>query len=93
VNKGRKKGRDYPAPARQLAESVSLLLFLSKPKLLQEAQIVVSLPLLDYLAIRNAVDGDALKLKRPASGRAKVLYLSLVRATCPPTCNDLVSFG
>src|SRR5918994_4141245 len=56
------------------------LLFGGEPKLLQQAQIVVCFPLLDYLAILEAVDGDALELYLPPSGRAQVLSLSLVGA-------------
>jgi hypothetical protein len=53
-------------------------LFWDKSKLLQHAQIIVALPLLDYLGVLEAVDGDALELKLSASGRAKLLRLSLV---------------
>src|SRR5215203_4876603 len=54
------------------------LLFGNEPKLLQEAQIIVTIPVLDYLAPFDAADGDAFALYLPPGGRAKLLYLSLV---------------
>jgi hypothetical protein len=44
-------------PAKEF--TFSLLPFSDKPELLQHAQVVVALPLLDYLAILDAVYGDA----------------------------------
>jgi hypothetical protein len=61
--------------------------------LVQRAQIIVSLPLLNYLAILEAVDGDAFKLHLSASGRAKLLCLSLVGAAYGVAAYHLVPFG
>ena len=59
VNKGKKEGRrSMGAPIRK-EFTVSLLPFSNKPELLQHAQVVVTLPFLDYLAILDAVYGDA----------------------------------
>ena len=46
--------------------------------MLQHAQIIVALPLLDYLASLKAVDGDASKLHLLVGGRTKLLRRSLV---------------
>ena len=70
-----------------------LLLFLSQPKLLQQAQIVVSLPCLGYLVAFEAVNGDAFKLKGPASGRTKTLHLSLVSTALRPADRYLLTLG
>jgi hypothetical protein len=59
---------------------VSLLPFSHKPELLQHIQIVVALPLLDYLAILDTVYGDAFELYALASGRAQLLRLASVSA-------------
>jgi hypothetical protein len=64
----------------------------STPKLLQQAQIIVSLPLLDYLASLDAVDGDAVSLYLLASGRSKLLYLSLVSTAYRPADDYPVPF-
>jgi hypothetical protein len=61
--------------------------------LLQHAQIIVALPLLDYLAFLEAVDGDAFELHLLASGRAKLLYLSLVSSAYGVMGDDLISLG
>ena len=70
-----------------------LLLFGGKPKLLKHAQIIVALPLLDYLGVLEAVDGDALELKLSASGRAKLLRLSLVGTAYGVAAYRLVALG
>ena len=70
-----------------------LLLFGGKPKLLQHAQIIVALPLLDYLAILEAVDGDAFELHLSACGRSKVLRLSLVGSPYGVAAYRLVALG
>jgi hypothetical protein len=41
--------------------------------LLHDAQVIVALPLLGYLALLDAVYGDAFDLYLLASGRAKLL--------------------
>jgi len=64
-----------------------------KPKLLQRAQIIVCFPLLDYLAVLEAVDGDALEFKLSTSGRAKLLRLSLVGAAYGVAANHLITLG
>src|SRR5918998_5291368 len=69
------------------------LLLGSKPELLHHAQIIVALPLLDYLASSDAVNGDAFKLYLSASGRAKHLCLSLVDATGGVAPYHLLTFG
>jgi hypothetical protein len=61
--------------------------------LLQRAQIIVSLPLLDYLVSFKTVDGDAFERHLPASGRAKLLRLSLVSAAYGVAADHLVPFG
>jgi hypothetical protein len=60
---------------------LALLLFGDEPKLLQCAQVIVSFPLLDYLAVLEAVDSDAFDFDLSASGGAKLLRLSLVGTT------------
>ncbi len=70
-----------------------LLLFGSKPELLQQAQIIVAIPLLYYLAVCDTVYGDALELCLLPSGRAKLLYLSLVSTAYRPAGDYLVPFG
>ena len=70
-----------------------LLFFREEPKLLQQAQIVVSLPCLGYLAAFEAVNGDAFKLKGPASGRTKPLHLSLVSTALRPADRYLLTLG
>jgi hypothetical protein len=47
-------------PRREL--TASLLALSNKSELLKHTQIVVALPLLDYLAILDAVYGDAFEL-------------------------------
>src|SRR5215212_11354211 len=69
------------------------LLFGGEPKLLQHAQIIVCFPLLDYLAVLEAVDGDASKLYLLARGRAKLLCLSLVGAAYGVAAYRLVALG
>ena len=61
--------------------------------MLQQAQIVVAIPLLYYLAPLNAVYADALELCLLPSGRAKLLYLSLVSTAYRPAGDYLVPFG
>jgi hypothetical protein len=61
--------------------------------LLEQAQIVVCFPLLNYLAILKAVDGDAFELHLPLSGRAKVLGLSSVSAAYGVAAYCLVILG
>ena len=61
--------------------------------MLQYAQIVVSFPLLNYLAVLKAVDGDATELHLLASGRAKLLRLSLVGATDGVAAYRFVTLG
>jgi hypothetical protein len=61
--------------------------------LLQHTQVIVALPLLDYLAVLKAVYGDALELHLPPSGRAKVLCLSLVGAAYSVAGDGLISLG
>ena len=46
----------------------ALLLFGSKPELLQSGQIVVGIPVLNYLASFDAADSDECALYLPASG-------------------------
>ena len=76
VNKGKEEGRrSMGAPTRK-GFTASLLPFSNKPELLQHAQIVVALPLLDYLAILDAVYGDAFEFYTLASGRAQLLSLA-----------------
>ena len=58
--------------------------------MLHQAQIIVALPLLDYLAVRDAVYGDALELYLFAGGRAKLLYLALVGTAYGVACDDAV---
>jgi hypothetical protein len=77
-----------------VASSVALLLlFWNETKLLQQAQIVVSLPCLGYLVAFEAVNGDAFKLKGPASGRTKPLHLSLVSTALGPADRYLLTLG
>jgi hypothetical protein len=73
VNKGKKKGRDYskPRPGKELTLCRPALLFGNEPELLHRAQIIVALPLLNYLAVLDAVHGEPFDLYLPASGRAK----------------------
>jgi|SRR5215203_2055895 len=59
---------------------VGPLLLGGKPKLLQHAQVIVCFPLLDYLASFEAMYGDASEFHPSATGRAKLLCASLVRA-------------
>jgi hypothetical protein len=61
--------------------------------LLQRAQVIVSLPLLDYLASFDTVDGDALEFHLSASGRAKLLCLSLVSTAYGVATDRLVTLG
>ena len=61
--------------------------------MLQQAQIIVAIPLLYYLAPLDAVYGDALELCLLPSGRAKLLYLSLVSTAYRPAGDCLVPFG
>ena len=56
----------------------SLLLFGSKPELLQRSQVIVGIPVLDYLASFDAADGDEGAFYLSASGRSELLRLSLV---------------
>jgi hypothetical protein len=72
---------------------VALLLFGNEPELLQQAQIVVCFPLLDYLAVLKAVNGDAFERYLSASGRAQVLCLSLVGAAYGVAAYRLVALG
>jgi hypothetical protein len=86
-------GKSLPRRLYKWLNSVGLLLFGNEPKLLHHAQIIVALPLLDYLASVDAVYGDAFDLYLPASGGAKLLYLSLVITTDRPAGDYLVTFG
>ncbi len=61
--------------------------------MLHHAQIIVALPLLDYLAVLEAVDGDARDLYLLASRGAKLLYLSLVGTAYRPAGYHLVALG
>jgi len=70
-----------------------LLLFGSEPKLLHEAQVIVAVPVLDYLASLDAANGDALELYLPPGGGTKLLCLSLVSTAYRHAGDDLVSFG
>jgi hypothetical protein len=70
-----------------------LLLFRDESKLLQQAQNVVAFPLLDYLAVFEAVDGDAFDLYLLASRGAELLYLSLVSAAPRLASDYLVTIG
>ena len=65
----------------------------NESKLLHHAQIVEPIPLLDNLAVPDAVDGDAFDLYLPASGRAKLHYLSSVGPTYRPAGDYLVPLG
>src|SRR3712207_4712033 len=81
---------------RRTPDSISklcLLLSGDEPELLHHAQIIVALPLLDYLVSFDAVDGDASYLYLPASRRTKLLYLSLVSTAYGVARDDLVTFG
>jgi hypothetical protein len=69
------------------------LLFGSKPELLQDAQVVVTLPLLNYLAVLDAVYGDAFELDPLAGGRTILLSLSLVSGAYGVSAYHLVAFG
>jgi hypothetical protein len=65
VNKGKERnaGAATSPGLVRVASCVGLvLLFGGKPKLLEHTQVIVALPLLDYLAVLEAVDGDAFKL-------------------------------
>ena len=57
----------HPGPSSSLL-CRPYLLFGNETKLLQNAQIIVPLPLLDYLAVLDAMDGDAFDLHLPPSG-------------------------
>jgi hypothetical protein len=70
-------GRTSPGPVR-VANSVGLLLFGNEAELLHHAQIIVAVPVLDYLASFDAANSDVFDLYLPPGGRAKLLYLSLV---------------
>ena len=70
-----------------------LLLFGNEPELLQHAQLVVAFPLLHYLALLEAVDGDALQLHRLARGRAELLRLPLVGAAYGVAAYRLLALG
>jgi hypothetical protein len=59
----------------------ALLLFWDEPELLQYAQVIVCFPLLDYLAVLDALDSDAFDFHLSASGRAELFSLSLVGTT------------
>ena len=61
--------------------------------MLQRGQIIVAIPVLDYLASFDAADGEGSALKSPASGGTKLLCLSLVRAAQGHASDDLVPFG
>src|SRR5215210_3684174 len=89
------KGRGRQTPTRYAATCVAAysLLFWSKPELLQNAQIVVCFPLLDYLAVLEAVYGDASELHLLASGSAKLFCLSLVAASDGVAAYSLVPRG
>src|ERR687897_1552288 len=96
LNKGKKmNGRSClgSGPARVASSVALLLLFWNETKLLQQAQIVVSLPCLGYLVAFEAVNGDAFKLKGPASGRTKPLHLSLVSTALRPADRYLLTLG
>src|SRR5215208_1062746 len=81
-----------PGPSR-VAKTPDLLLLGSKPELLQQAQIIVCFPLLDYLAVLEAVDGDAFERYLPLSGRAKLLCLSLMGAAYGVAAYHLLTLG
>src|SRR3712207_6753114 len=84
------------ALARRVANSLGLLLLLlfgNEPKLLHKAHVIPAIPLLDYLATLDAVYGDALGLYLPASGRAKLLHLSLVSTAYRNAGDYLLTFG
>ena len=83
---GRAKRASHPNEARLPCPgsqklSLALLLFGDEPKLLQCAQVIVSFPLLDYLAVLEAVESYAFDFDLSASGGAKLLRLSLVGTT------------
>jgi hypothetical protein len=71
----------------------SLLLFGSKPELLQRSQVIVGVPVLDYLASFDAADSDEVALYLSASGRSELLCLSLVSAAYAHAGDHLVPFG
>jgi hypothetical protein len=60
--------------------------------LLQDAQIIVLVPLFDYLAILDAVNGDAFDLDLPAGGRAELFRRALVCASARVAAYHLVPF-
>jgi hypothetical protein len=61
--------------------------------LLQHTQVIVCFPLLDYLAVLEAVDGDAFEFHLLASGRAKLLRLSLMSAANGVAAYHLITLG
>src|SRR5215207_4818072 len=71
----------------------SLLLIGSKPQLLQRSQVIVGIPVLDYLPPFDAADGDECALYLPAGGRSKLLCLSLVSTAYAHAGDHLVPFG
>jgi hypothetical protein len=71
----------------------SALLLGSTPNLLQQAQIIVSLPLLYDLAAFDAVHGEAFELYLLASRRAELLYISLVSTAYRPAGDGFITFG
>src|SRR5215211_7253648 len=96
VNKGTKvKGQSClgSGPVRVASSVALLLLFWNETKLLQQAQIVVSLPCLGYPVAFEAVNGDAFKLKGPASRRTKPLHLSLVSTALRPADRYLLTLA
>jgi hypothetical protein len=64
VNKARKgRGIQQPQPGERVANYVALLLlFESEPELLQEGQVIVAIPVFDYLASFDTADGNAATL-------------------------------
>src|SRR5215204_4692118 len=69
------------------------MFFWDEPKLLQDAQIIVALPILHYLAVLKAVHADAFELELPSSRRAKLLRLSLVSASKGVAAHHLLTLG
>ena len=61
--------------------------------MLQHAQIIVALPLLDYLAFLEAVDGDPSKLHLLVGGRTKLLRFSLVSAAYGVAAYHLITLA
>jgi hypothetical protein len=72
ANKGGRKAEAAISPGPvSVANCGGLLLFGNEPELLHRAQIIVALPLLDYLAVLDAVHGEPFDLYLPASGRTE----------------------